>query len=1539
MKPRICLIALITVTILGIAGFRFGEDPQFIKTLRSRLDKYNMAMPSEKVYLQLDKPFYKPGETIWFNAFALSGTTHTPMGSSDVLYVNLIDPKGNVAMTRELLIRGGTAHGEFTLPESNPGGIYEIKAYTRWMQNFGDSSVFAKKIQVQKVITPRLLFKLDFERKAYGPADSVAATLQIRDLKDEPVAHAEARIVVSLAGKRFQTRESISDTNGNLTIGFTLPDSLNSSDGLLQVLVTHRGLTESISRAIPIVLNKIDLTFYPEGGYAIAGTKGKIAFKAVNEFGKGADVEGVIVDESNSQVGSFKSSHLGMGAFSFTPQSGKQYFAIITSPSGNNNRYLLPKSLPSGFGMNLNDHSDQSVSWNIYSSQKSSAYLVAHSHGILRYTAAINLSKGNNTIAVPIKDFPSGISVFTLFDEHGLEQCERLVYIQSKHQLNISLSTAKKQYHPGENVELTIRTTDGNGDPIPAKLSLAVADDQLISFADDRQDNLLSYMYLSSEVRGKIEEPSFYFNAKEPKASVALDYLLMTQGWRRFTWSEVRKEQHSVVTMPEKIRTIYGKLTDKNGNPIAGEVTLMELGNLKRVLTIQTRDDGRFIFQNTDPTIPTMLLAGRNTNIQLEEKSKLASTLAGKNPLAPIELPQEIAFEEKAVEAEDKAEADAGAIAMQANLNFSLHQDANELSEVIVIGYGAVEKKSLTGALITVDNRGFNLPSVEYALQGRVAGVFVSPPGNPGAASLVRIRGANSFANSGDPLYVIDGQPVIPTTNNNFSVASLINPNDISSIHVLRSPEAGALFGGAAANGVILITTRSSLGWGYVPISARKSNFIHTIRHPRVFSPVKEFYQDRITTHAERKNFESLLYWDPDVKTNDKGIAKVSFRSNDLITTFRMTVEGFAADGLLGRAEETFYSQLPFSVDTRLPDYLGFEDTLKLPVQIRNEKATALEATIKLQLPGEIHALEPAEQLIVVAPGSVGTFTYTLIPQGVEGTFPIKVVVDAENRSDAIEHSINVKPTGFPVQLSFSGQKHNSDITFNIRDAEKGTLSGSFSAYPNILSDLMTGVESIFREPHGCFEQTSATTFPNILALQFMRNTGTSNPEIEARALKYIRNGYNRLRSFEVKGGGFDWFGKPPSHEALTAYGLFEFIEMQKVFPDVDEQMIERTRKWLLSRRTGKGTYKLYEKGLDDFSRPSGYVSNAYITYALSETGFGDLETEYKYALESAWQSKDLYQLALVANTAFNLNKMDDYAKLMHHFERTVDLHQLDQVTASHSVVRSAGISLTNEVVALWAIAMTKSGRQKLPQVKPCIDYLISKRTYGGFGSTQSTVLALKALVEYANLMRAVSHPGTIQLLVNGRETERHSYQKTSHDEIVLTRFTESLTSNGSQRITINFQGTPEPLPYSLNLKWYTKTPISAKECSIDLTTTLDGTTVRLNETIRLAVRLRNTTNQGASMTLASIGIPAGLSVQPWQLKELQEKGTFDFYEITDGKLVLYYRQMQPNEIRNINLDLKAELQGSFVGSASSAYLYYTNEFKKWTDGLTIKVI
>jgi len=116
----------------------------------------------------------------------------------------------------------------------------------------------------------------------------------------------------------------------------------------------------------------------------------------------------------------------------------------------------------------------------------------------------------------------------------------------------------------------------------------------------------------------------------------------------------------------------------------------------------------------------------------------------------------------------------------------------------------------------------------------------------------------------------------------------------------------------------------------------------------------------------------------------------------------------------------------------------------------------------------------------------------------------------------------------------------------------------------------------------------------------------------------------------------------------------------------------------------------------------------------------------------------------------------------------------------------------------------------------------------------------------------------------------------------------------------------------------------------------LSNSTVLVNETARLSVTIQNKVNEGLPMTVAQIGIPAGMSVQPWQLKELQDKQAFDFYEIVNGDLVVYYREMAPKGKQTFHLDLKAEIPGSYLGTASSAYLYYTNEYKDWVDGTSI---
>ena len=133
-----------------------------------------------------------------------------------------------------------------------------------------------------------------------------------------------------------------------------------------------------------------------------------------------------------------------------------------------------------------------------------------------------------------------------------------------------------------------------------------------------------------------------------------------------------------------------------------------------------------------------------------------------------------------------------------------------------------------------------------------------------------------------------------------------------------------------------------------------------------------------------------------------------------------------------------------------------------------------------------------------------------------------------------------------------------------------------------------------------------------------------------------------------------------------------------------------------------------------------------------------------------------------------------------------------------------------------------------------------------------------------------------------------------------------------------------------MNVSYNTSLPESSKECVVNLETKLSAKQVKVGETIRLSSTLKNKTNQGQPMTMAIIGIPAGFSAQPWQLKEMQEKGVIDFYEIIDNNMACYYRDLAPNEQKQINLDLKAEIPGEYDAPASSAYLYYTSEHKNW---------
>ena len=241
---------------------------------------------------------------------------------------------------------------------------------------------------------------------------------------------------------------------------------------------------------------------------------------------------------------------------------------------------------------------------------------------------------------------------------------------------------------------------------------------------------------------------------------------------------------------------------------------------------------------------------------------------------------------------------------------------------------------------------------------------------------------------------------------------------------------------------------------------------------------------------------------------------------------------------------------------------------------ISNYLARPQTVTLALQDAPWFERLESAEKSIELKPGEVRASHYRIRARSVgRHTLQVNARGSEGNVTDAVRRSIEVAPGGRPIEQVTSGTLQNPvDINLSVPDqAILGSVQAIVKIYPSSFSQVVEGLDAIFQRPYGCFEQTSSTTYPNVLALDYLRRTGKSVPPVEARARQYIHLGYQRLLSFEIAGGGFDWFGRPPANRTLTAYGLMEFQDMARVH-DVDSTLIERTRRWLLDQQRPDGS-------------------------------------------------------------------------------------------------------------------------------------------------------------------------------------------------------------------------------------------------------------------------------------------------------------------------------------------------------------------------------
>ncbi len=333
----------------------------------------NTKVPVEKIYTQTDRPFYFPGETIWFKSYVVT-ENNTASNLSDIANAELISPKGAVVNTLKLSIKDGYAYGDFAINNNWVGGIYTLKVYTNWMRNFGEDLFFTKQITVQKVVQPNLLMDLDFKQKGYGKNQLVTANFEVKDLKNNPQRNRSIIYEVSVKGNIIQTENIKTNAQGKSDLKFTLPKNLETTDVVLNLKIDYKGSTESISRRVPIVLNKIDLQFFPESGNIIASTENIVAFKAIDEFVKPVDVSGDILNSRGKVVAQFSSFHDGMGSFKVSAEKNETYYALLKTPFVSEKGIALPKVQNEGTRFSVKTEASKAVV-SLFSSEKEALLL------------------------------------------------------------------------------------------------------------------------------------------------------------------------------------------------------------------------------------------------------------------------------------------------------------------------------------------------------------------------------------------------------------------------------------------------------------------------------------------------------------------------------------------------------------------------------------------------------------------------------------------------------------------------------------------------------------------------------------------------------------------------------------------------------------------------------------------------------------------------------------------------------------------------------------------------------------------------------------------------------------------------------------------------------------------------------------------------------------------------------------------------------------------------------------------------------------
>jgi hypothetical protein len=878
------------------------QDSVILEKIIGQSKKLSDQHPSEKVYLHFDKPYYSVGDTIWFKAY-LTMETNMPSLLSKIVYVDVINSRDSLVRSIKIPVVNGVASGNIPIiPLVYQQGNYYIKGYTLWMMNDAEDYFFNKTIPIGEAVNKQLITQFSYKTAQTDKNQTIDALVQFKN-KDGVVQAGKAVTWKVLSNFDVITKgKGTTDQNGFLKVKIDAKknEPITNGELLTELTLGPDDVAPSSFRITPSK-SENDFQFFPEGGELVTGIATRIGFKALNSAGLGADLKGTITDNQGNSLTTFASSHLGMGSFFLNSEAGKTYKANVTFKDGTVKSYDLPKAIPAGVAIQVANTAATELSVKIVANETyfnankdKRMFLVVTNNGVITYAAKTSLKTQLVLAKIPKKELPSGIAQITLFDSTGEPISERLSFIPQNNALAITVKSDLAAYKPRQKVKLSVAGKNGIAFA-DGNYSVSVTDEQKVPVDEDAEITILSSLLLTSELKGYIEKPNYYFNKPDEKKAADLDVLLLTQGFRRFNYKNVMASKFPPSTLlPEQGLRISGTLRDRTGMPVKKGALRMTIAETKFGADAVTNPSGVFVFNNLNlPDSAEVVI-----NAKYGAAGSSLMILLDGQPTAPVTRnihgPDEIMNIDSALApylANSKKQYNYLTTLKEVKIEGAKVKRPSHSDHSAFMGLSNITGNTIEGERF----KGCN--SVAICLQSMAVGLtyfennfYVTRDYQQGKKVPVQI--------------FLDATPV-----DYFALLSVI-AEDIETVEVFPRDELGTINRLYNTNGILIVNMKAKPKGTKISLQELKgmlpqANLLKF--RPKGFSKQREFYSPKYVNAANTYNFNDLrstIYWNPKLVTSAATLEPLSleYYNGDGNGTYRVVVEGIDKLGNVARS-------------------------------------------------------------------------------------------------------------------------------------------------------------------------------------------------------------------------------------------------------------------------------------------------------------------------------------------------------------------------------------------------------------------------------------------------------------------------------------------------------------------------------------------------------------------------------------------------------------------------------------------------------------